>query len=95
MKEDVIAHISISTLFLHSDCSELMKKHLFDFRYLLLHERTFSLMNTSILLCQERGYAYGASVIWEPEVAQVPTATMLLVCTRPFERVIPLPVSNA
>ena len=61
MEVDWIAYIPISTLFLHSDCSELTKKHLFDFRYLLLRERTFPLMNASVPLCPERGYADGAS----------------------------------
>ena len=58
---DAIAHVSISTLFLHSDCSELTNKHLFDFRYyLLLCGRTFSLTNTPIPLSRQRGYAVGA-----------------------------------
>ena len=35
----------------------LTKKHLFDFRYLLLRTRTFSLVNASVLLSPERGYA--------------------------------------
>ena len=56
-----MAHILILTLLLHSDCSELATKHLFDFRYLLLRERTFSLMHTPILLSPKRGYADGAS----------------------------------
>ena len=63
MEVDSIAHIPISTLLLHSGCSELTKKHLFDFRYLLLRERTFSLMNGSVLLSPERGDADGASYL--------------------------------
>ena len=79
MGVDAIVHIPISTLFLHSDCSELTKKHLFDFRYPLLRGRTFSLVNAAVPLSPERGYADGAryppyycpgsandvSVIWE------------------------------
>ena len=66
MEIDSIAHIPISTLFLHRgkqrrDCSELTKKHLFDFRYLLLRGRTFPLMNAPVPLSPERGYADGAS----------------------------------
>ena len=117
MEVDAIAHVPISTLFLHSDCSELTKKHLFDLRYLLLRGRAFLLMNTPVPLSPERNYADGAryppysfsgsandvSVIWDhlldnlphTEVAQVPTSTILLACTRPFERVIPPFVSTA
>ena len=79
MEVDFIAHVPMSTLFLHNDCSELTKKHLFDFRYLLLRGRTFPLMNAAVLLSPERAYADGAgyppyslpgsannvSVIWE------------------------------
>ena len=61
MKVDFIAHVSITTLFLDSDYSQLAKKHLFDLRYLLLRGRTFSLMNTPVPLCPERSYANGAS----------------------------------
>ena len=61
LEVDAIAHIRISTLFLHSDYLELTKKHLFDFRYLLLRGRTCPLMNASLLLSPERGDAYRAS----------------------------------
>ena len=57
MEVNAIAHIPISTLFLHSDCSKLTKKHFFDFRYLLLRGRTFPLMNTLVPL----GFVDGAS----------------------------------
>ena len=61
MEVDSFVHIPISTLFLHNDCSELAKKHLFDFRYLLLRGPPFLLMNTPVPLSPERGYAVGAS----------------------------------
>ena len=62
MEADAIAHIPISTLlFLHSHCLELAKKHLFDFRYLLLHGRTFPRMITPVPLGSKRGYVDGAS----------------------------------
>ena len=61
MKVDAIAHIPTVTLLLHSDCSELAKKNLFDFYYLLLRERTLSLMNILVPLGPERGYADGAN----------------------------------
>ena len=60
MEVDAIAHIPIATLFLHSDCLKSMKKHLFDFRYLLLRKRIFSLMNAAVPLSPERGDADGA-----------------------------------
>ena len=61
MEVDAIAHISVSSLFLPSDCLELTKKHLFDFRYLLLRGRTFPLMNAAVPLRPERGDTYRAS----------------------------------
>ena len=61
MEVDAIGRIPISTLFLPSDCSEVTKKHLFDFRYLLLRGRTSLLMNTLVPLSPERYYADGAS----------------------------------
>ena len=41
--------------------SDLTKKHLFDFRYLLLRGRTFPLMNAAVPLRPERDDTYRAS----------------------------------
>ena len=58
MKVDAIAHVPISTLLiLHSDCTQVTQKHLFDLRYFLLRGRTFSLMNALVPLSPERCYA--------------------------------------
>ena len=60
MKVDAIAHVPISTLLiLHSDCTQVTQKHLFDLRYFLLRGRTFSLMNALVPLSPERGYEDG------------------------------------
>ena len=63
MEIDSIAHAPISTVFIHSDSTQLPKKHLFDLRYLLLRGRTFLLMNAAVPLCPERGDAYRISYL--------------------------------
>ena len=64
MEDDAITHIPISTLFLHSGCTQLAKKHLFDIRYLFLRVRIFSLINASVPLSPaERCYVDGTSYI--------------------------------
>ena len=60
MEVDSIAHVPISSLFLHSGCSELAKKHLFDLRYILIRGRPFPRMGALDPLCPERVYADGA-----------------------------------
>ena len=64
MEVDAIAHVPISTLFLSSQTSvssATPKKHLSNFYYLMLRGRAFTLMNASVLLSPERGYADGTS----------------------------------